>query len=258
MLVSGPLDGVVCRRRASAPTDVRNDNHVVGRYRGDSPRATPEPAAPCFVANLPGSLAVKWLTRVLAVVGVLALLVGGLVVSRNAGFLSPFGIESRSRDSQVIQAVERTEEVALVGLNIQGITSEKRSSTIFGRSVPGTSETVYVQYEFTAKLGIDGAKVDVSRDGADGYSVSVPAFTFIGSGQPKFEEAVTDGGVLSFVTADVDRFELVNKILGDGQQAEYVAKNREALEEQTKAFYGRLITSIDPGADVAYTFATDS
>ncbi len=182
----------------------------------------------------------KWLTRVLAVVGVLALLVGGLVVSRNAGFLSPFGIESRSRDSQVIQAVERTEEVALVGLNIQGITSEKRSSTIFGRSVPGTSETVYVQYEFTAKLGIDGAKVDVSRDGADGYSVSVPAFTF------------------SFVTADVDRFELVNKILGDGQQAEYVAKNREALEEQTKAFYGRLITSIDPGADVAYTFATDS
>ncbi len=59
-------------------------------------------------------------------------------------------------------------------------------------------------------------------------------------------------------SADVDRFELVNKILGDGQQAEYVAKNREALEEQTKAFYGRLITSIDPGADVAYTFATDS
>jgi hypothetical protein len=200
----------------------------------------------------------KFLTRLLALVGLVALVVGGLIVSRNAGFLSPFGIESTSRDSQVIQAVERTQEVALVGLNIQGLTSEKRSSTIFGRSVPGTGETVYIQYEFTAKVGIDGSKVGISRDGADGYEVSVPAFSFIGYDQPKFEEAVTDGGVLSFVTADIDTLQLVNKILGDDQQDDYVSKNRDVLEEQTKAFYGRLITSIDPGADVEYTFATDS
>lgn len=200
----------------------------------------------------------KWLMRVLALVGVVALLVGGLVVSRNAGLLSPFGIESSSRDSQVIQAVERTEEVALVSLNIQGITDEENSSTLFGRRVPGTGQTVFVQYEFTAKLGIDGADVEIAREGEDGYQVSIPAFTFIGFDQPRFKEAVTDGGVLSFVTPDIDQLDLVNSILGDEQKNEYVANNRAVLEEQARAFYGRIVTSIDPGADVEYVFAEDS
>lgn len=197
----------------------------------------------------------KFVTRVFALVGVLALLVGGLIVSRNLGLLSPLGVESTSRDSQVIQAVERTEEVALVSLGIQGITDEKRSSTIFGRNVPGTGETVFLQYEFAAKLGLDGAAVGIERTGSNGYRVSVPEFTFIGFDDPKFEEVVTDGGVLSFATPDIDKLKLVNKILGDGQKKEYLTKNQDVLEEQARAFYGRIITGIDPGAEVEYTFA---
>lgn len=207
---------------------------------------------------VPGGSRMKFVTRAFALVGVVALLVGGLIVSRNLGLLSPLGVESTSKDSQVIQAVERTEEVALVSLSIQGITDEKRNSTVFGRRVPGTGETVFLQYEFSAKLGLDGAAVDIKREGADGYQVSVPDFTFIGFDQPKFEVVVTDGGVLSFVTPDIDTTKVITKILNSDSRNEYVTKNLEVLEEQTRAFYERLITSIDPAAEVEFVFATAS
>lgn len=205
-----------------------------------------------------GGSKVKLVMRMFALVGVLALLVGALVVARHLGLLSPLGVESTSKDSQVIQAVERTEEVALVSLSIQGIRDEKRTSTVFGRRVPGTGETVFLQYEFSAKLGLDGAAVDIQREGTDGYRVSVPEFIFIGFDQPKFEVVVTDGGVLSFVTPDIDTTKVITKILNSDSKNEYVTKNREVLEEQTRAFYERLITSIDPAADVEFVFAAAS
>lgn len=198
----------------------------------------------------------KFLTRLFAVVGIVALLVAALVVARNLGLLSPLGVESTSRDSEVIQAVERTEEVSLISLSIQGITEEQRTSTIFGRRVPGTGETVFLQYEFAAKLGLDGAEVEIEREGTDGYRVAVPDFTFIGFDDPTFEVVVTDGGVLSFATPDIDTVEVVNKILSSDARGEYVTKNRTVLEEQTRAFYGRLITSIDPQAEVQFEFAS--
>lgn len=178
-------------------------------------------------------------------------------VVKNKGLLSPLGIESSSSDSQVMQAVERTQEVSLLSLHVEGIRDEDISRTIFGENLPFSERTMFVLYKFDAKLGIDGAQVNVTKRGADGYLISVPEFTLIGYDQPSFEIATEDGGVLSWMTPAIDQFDMVNDILSDKEQRSYVTSNEEALREQTEAFYDRLITSIDPSASTTYEFSSN-
>lgn len=185
-----------------------------------------------------------------------SLLAVGLFASAKAGLLSPFGIESSSSDSQVIRAVERTQEVSLVSLGIQGIIKEEKSRTVFGVSLPGSGEKVLIQYTFSAKLGIDGTKVQVEQKGEHSYRVSIPDFIFIGYDQPVFEEVAEDSGVLRALTEDIDRAEMINKVLDDDAQDDYIASNIDVLEDQTRVFYETLIKGVDTDASVAFTFSS--
>lgn len=182
------------------------------------------------------------------------LAIGVFTVATNLGWLSPLGISSESHDSQVIQAIERTQEVSLLSLGVQGIKEETRSREVFGTSIPGTGETVFLQYNFTAKLGIDGAKVNVTKTSEDAYRISIPEFTFIGYEKPTFKVAVEDSSVLSWATPDIDKVDMVTEILNDDARQEYIASNEDLLKEQTAVFYDRLITSIDPGVETTYEF----
>ena len=180
--------------------------------------------------------------------------IGAFAVVRDLGWLSPFGIQSESHDSQVIHAIERTQEVSLLSLGIQGITEEDKCAEAFGKCIPGSTEKVFLQYNFNAKLGIDGAEVKVTKAGKNAYLISVPEFSFIGYEEPTFKVATEDGGVLDWITPDIEKVEMINKILNDDAQTEYVASNEELLEDQTKVFYDSLITSIDPEAVTTFEF----
>lgn len=194
----------------------------------------------------------RWLFRVVALAITVAVTVAAIAVGVRLGWLDAFGVKSESHDSQVIRAVERTQEVSLLSLSVQGIREEKRSREVFGKSIPGTGETVFLQYNFDAKLGIDGAEVKVTKTGEKAFLISVPDFTFIGYDEPTFKTATEDGGALSWVTPDIDKVEMINAILNDDARETYIATNEDLLKEQTTAFYDGLITSIDP--DIVTTF----
>lgn len=197
----------------------------------------------------------KVAVRVLIVFVVFLVAIVGFTILKNAGLLSPFGIKSETSDSQVVQSIRRTEEVSLLAIGIQGITSEERCSTAFGKCVPGTSDEVYMQYKFTGKLGIDGAGVEVTESGTDAYTISVPDFEFIGYSEPEFEVAVTDDGILSWMTEDIDQAEMITRILGDEAQQKYLDDNASVLQDQTKVFYDNIILSVAPEAKITYEFA---
>lgn len=199
---------------------------------------------------------IRWALLVLSLLVAFSLALGLFTLAKNQGWLAPLGIASESRDSQVIQAIKRTQEVSLLSLGIQGITEEQRSAKVFGRSVPGTGEKVFLQYNFNAKLGIDGAKVKVTRASENSYVISVPDFSFIGFAEPTFKVAAEDGGILSWVTADIDKVNMVNKILNNDARQQYIDSNAEILKDQTKVFYDTLITSVDPAAVTTYEFAS--
>jgi hypothetical protein len=182
------------------------------------------------------------------------LALGAFTIVKNPGWLSPFGTKSESHDSQVVRAIKRTQEVSLLSLGVQGIEEKQQSAEIFGRSIPGTGEKAFLQYDFNAKLGIAGAKVKVTKTGKNAYLISVPKFIFIGYEKPTFKVAVEDGGVLSWATPDIDKVEMINEILNDDARQKYIDSNEALLKGQTKVFYNSLITGIDPAVVTRFEF----
>lgn len=192
--------------------------------------------------------------RFLSLLATFLLAIGLFSSAKSLGWLSPFGIDTESNDSQVINAIERTQEVSLLRLGIQGIKDETQSGTIFGQEIPFSEETVYLQYEFNAKLGIDGQRVNVTKTGESSYRITVPEFTYIGISDPVIRLAVESDGALSFTTPEVDKIEMINEILDvDGREL-YLTDNEDVLRDQTSVFYDGLIKSIDPAASTEYVF----
>ena len=192
--------------------------------------------------------------RALALVLAFLVALGIFSVIRSQGWLSPLGIGSSSSDSQVVQALERTQEVSLLGLGIQGIKEENRDREVFGKSIPGTAERLFVQYSFKAKLGLDGSEVKVTTAAPGRYLITVPEFTFLGYDKLKFEVAVEDNDVLSWVTPDIDQMQMATKILNGEARRQYIVDNDDLLREQTKVFYDSLVKSVDPDAVTEFRF----
>ena len=192
------------------------------------------------------------LTLLGLIVGVIATL--AVVVAVGQAKWSVFDTETETSSSQVVKAVTKEKKVVLLALSMQGITSKEQTAKLFGRNVPGTARTMYLQYNYTAMLGIDGSKVTLTPSGEHAFDIYIPEFTFLGTSDVAFKKAVEDNGIISFVTADIDETEMVNDILGPSSKDEQINNNREALQSQAKSFYGDIVMAIDPDADVRVHF----
>lgn len=167
---------------------------------------------------------------------------------------SVFGSEFESRDSQVITAISREEQVVLLSLGIQGISEKNGKSTFLGVDVPGSDRVSLLQYGFNAKLGVEGKDVQIVENGENAYTVTVPEFIFIGHSNESFRLVAQDNGVLSFVTPEIDDVEMINTILNGDAQVQYIESNQEILRDQAKAFYAGIIHSVDPTIEVSFEF----
>ena len=191
---------------------------------------------------------------------VVGLVVGGILALWAANAfpqLTPFGTETTKKDTQVINAVTRVQQVALVSLAIEGINEDRTNSQLFGIDVPGSDRVSFIRYSFDAKLGLDGKDVVITQTGEHSFEIELPAFIFIGHDDVGFEVAAESNGVLSWVTAEIDPLEIVNEVLDDDAQVQYLAKNSELLKEQAESFYRSLVVSVDPAATVTFVFAGD-
>lgn len=185
-------------------------------------------------------------------------LVGGVALGFSARLsaLNPFGEESESSNSAVVRAIQRQEKVVLLSLGIQGLAEENIRKTLFGKEIPGTGRTTFLQYNYRAMLGIDGSDVAITKVGDKAYEVTIPEFIFIGSDDHEFKIAVENNGVLSWVTPEIDTTEMITKVLNDEIKHQHVHDNRELLQDQARAFYGGIITGIDQELHVEFKFVT--
>ncbi|MCG7415005.1 MULTISPECIES: hypothetical protein [Microbacterium] len=190
-----------------------------------------------------------------AIVGTIAGLLIGLLVGALVGpMLVPrfFGSSSESRDSQVITAIAREEQVVLLSLGVQGLHTKDANSQLLGVVIPWSDRTSILEYSFTAKLGIEGGDVKIEPAGENNYRITIPKFIFIGHQNENFRLAEEKDGVLSWITPDFDTADLITEILNDDAKDEYVAKNLEDLHAQAEVFYRGIVTGIDP--DITLTF----
>lgn len=191
------------------------------------------------------------------IVAVVLVAVGGVV-----GFFVMKGVSERSllstsvesTNTQTIESITREEQIVLLSLGIQGLSRKTASGEFLGQKIPGSDKTKFVEYTFSAKLGVEGKDVKIAKTGEREYLVSVPAFIFIGHDNPTFAEIDANGGLLSGFAEDIDTSQMVNEILNDEAQQVYLEKNKQLLKDQVEAFYKGLSASIDPMAKLTFSY----
>ena len=162
---------------------------------------------------------------------------------------------SNERDSQVVQAVTRVQEVALLTLHIEGLARHESSGEILGVAVPESTKTTLIQYKFDAKLGIDGSQVKIEPTGPESFRVTIPRFIGIGFDDPVFEDPLESSNALSWLTPPAVQTRMMNNILSDENKQKYITQNEAALKEQAKVFYSKIIASVDPEITIGFEFA---
>lgn len=188
------------------------------------------------------------------IIFVVVAFLGGMALAGVLGSGGIFSQTTESEDSQIIQAVERQQKVGLLSLSIQGIADSKTKSQILGLDVPGSERALFLQYKYTAQLGLDGAKVSVKKTGENSYRVTVPEFEYLGNSDVSFKKAIEQNGAISMVTPEIDVSKLVNKVLNPDTKKQTIKENKTLLKDQCRNFYDGLITAIDPEAKTEYVF----
>ena len=212
--------------------------------------APPSATAPALKPPRGMSPSAKFGVVLLVLALVAAAAVGGFAVERF------FGGTARASDSQIYRSVESKQEVALLALGIQGIARENEEGQILGVRLAAGDRMTLIQYEFTAKVGIDGEDVKLDKgDDESTFVVSIPEFIFIGYDDPHFEDPIESNGPLSFVTEEIEETEMVNSILSDDKQQTYIDDHVQVLRNQARDYYTGVIRSIDPDAHVEFEFA---
>jgi len=196
-----------------------------------------------------------WLVLVLALIVALA---GGFLLGSRLSALAvkPVAATTTQHDSQVITAVTRTGQVSLLSLSVQGITQKTTTATIFGMPVPGSDRALFLQYNFTAKLGLDGTIVTIEPTGDKQFTITIPQFMFIGHDNVTFQLAAEHNGVLSFTTPNIDTTDMVNDILSPDAQQRYVIDNDATLRDQARSFYSGIVSAVDPTVVLQFKFGT--
>ncbi|MDF2916020.1 MAG: hypothetical protein K0S70_237 [Microbacterium sp.] len=197
--------------------------------------------------------------KVLLVLFVASLIAAGAYAGFTAGKSAG---ATETRDTQVIRSVTAEEEVVLMTSGVAGVLEERGDGLdVFGLfELPGSERALFVRYEFDAKLGVEGKDVKVREVDQNSYLISIPKFVSLGYDQPELSRATEENGILSWTTPEIDQLEIAEAVLSGRDGTEYDSTShidglRPLLEEQARAFYTRIVTSIDPDAIVEFEFA---
>lgn len=125
---------------------------------------------------------------------------------------------------------------------------------MWGIDVPASGKVTFLPYSFKAKLGIDGKGVKIAKAGEKSFRVTVPRFIFIGHDELHFEDMVEAGEPLSGTAQKINQSKITNQILSPENESKYVSQYSDVLEQQTKAYYTNLVTSIDPNVTLEFEF----
>lgn len=197
-------------------------------------------------------LLIKW---VLGPILLIAVGMGAVLYFQSGSFFSLTTPEEVRSSEETIKEITREEQVVLVAVSVEGVeTTSRENSEIWGIAIPGTSRESLIQYEFTAKLGIEASDVRVEEVTEDRYRLHIPKFIFIGYEIGDFYTIAESGGVLSFVKERIDSAEVSSSLLQE-KRDEYIEKNINLLQDQTKFFYTTIVHGIDPMITLEFDFA---
>lgn len=184
-----------------------------------------------------------------------------LVIAGGAAFaglaLGKFLGANEERDVQVVRSVRGEEQVILLTAGLTDIKEERDNQDFFGLfDIPFSDRAVFLRYDFDAKFGIEGKKVDIEPLGNKAYRITIPSFQFLGYDEPEFSVATEANGILSWATPEIDTLKATEELLTDAAVAEHIEGFRPLLEEQAVTFYTRIVSGIEPEATLTFEFTS--
>lgn len=160
----------------------------------------------------------------------------------------------RSGDSQVISALERTGEVSLITAHTSGVYEVENHTVIFGKRLPGSAKTVFIEYSYENKLGFDASAVNIKPKYNNEYQIIIPEFILIGKNNIEVETVFNKRGPISFSTENIDVAKATEEILASGKGEELIESNRDLLEDGAEEFYEDIILEFDDEVRLDYRF----
>lgn len=160
----------------------------------------------------------------------------------------------RSGDSQVISALERTGEVSLITAHTSGVYEVENHTVIFGKRLPGSAKTVFIEYSYENKLGFDASAVNIKPKHNNEYQIIIPEFILIGKNNIEVETVFNTRGPISFSTENIDVAKATEEILASGKGEELIESNRDLLEDGAEEFYEDIILEFDDEVRLDYRF----
>lgn len=163
--------------------------------------------------------------------------------------------KTESVDTRIASAISLQKKVVLLRLGVQGISEEKAASEFWGYEIPGSSHVLYLQYSYSAMLGVDASDVEIKKVNDKEIVVKVPEFEFIGHDDADFKTAIEQDGVVSFITPEIDVPKAITRILSQEVKDKSLLENDEILRLQTESYFNSIIKSVAPDVKVTYEFA---
>lgn len=183
-------------------------------------------------------------------------------MDRIAGLVPTVSTSEESSHSVSVSSVLPRGEVALLSLRTNDIHTEKRATQIgaaeesfFSFTLPGSEKAIIKQYSYDAKLGIDGSKVEITPNGENSYTVTIPEFIVIGTADFTSKTLDEDNGVLGFFTEDIDTDAMITDAQSEGAKERLIDGNEQILADQAEFFYTNLIRAVEPEAALDFEFA---
>lgn len=191
---------------------------------------------------------------VVSLIVLIAVATGATIGLHKAG-ISLIGTTTTSSDTRLVESIQTKQDVTLVSLSVQGLKKVENGASFLTKRIPGTTQTTYLPYRYTANLGIDGGQVTISQTGSKSYTVSIPEFKVLGNSNPEFDSSIEDGDLLSFLSENVDKEKLITEILSDASLSTHISDNQEQLKQQAELFYSNIVRGIDPEIELTFEYA---
>lgn len=198
-----------------------------------------------------------WWAKVLLMLFVLGLIAAGVFAGHAWG---RFTGATETRDTQVIRSVTQESQIILASTGVTNILEEEtKGLDVLGLglfTLPGSERKMLVRYEYDAKFGIEGGDVQIEQTGENTYRITIPEFISLGYENPDVHIASEANGVLSWTTPEIDKAEIIERVLTPEAMDEHLEGLRPLLEESARDFYTRIVHAIDPEARLSFEFAS--
>ena len=187
----------------------------------------------------------------------LILLIGAILLGTYLYGYTQNNPKNNSQSSSMVQYIQEANEVVFLNVGIEKVVTAKNQTTIpwTDIGIPFSEKKSIIILNYAAKLGI---RTHVKQLSEKKYKIIVPKYEVLGIELDKtnpYQLYDSSGELLSYSTQNIDTGTLVAQTLSNEEQAKYLEKYVENINDSAKSYYKALFQSISKDIELEFEFS---